>query len=255
MQAPEVVIRATKLALGYDRRPVLQDVDLEVRREQFWFFVGPNGTGKSTLLRALLRQMRPLRGALWLSPELAAPEKIGFVPQRCDLNRALPTTVREFVRLGLVGIRCSATDGRDRLTAALAELGLGGMEGRSYWSLSGGQRQRALLARALIRQPTLLILDEPTNGLDLASEQAVLRFLQHLNRERHRTILFVTHELSLASRYGSNVALLHDGTVEAGPREALLTEERLRRAYGVSVRITGAGTEAASVRPASERSP
>jgi ABC-type Mn2+/Zn2+ transport system ATPase subunit len=244
---PETLIRASGLALGYGRGVVLDGVSLDIRSERFWFLVGPNGSGKTTLLRAILGGLRPLRGELWRSPELAAPERIGFVPQRCDLNPALPTTVREFVLLGLVNSRVPRAEARGRLAAALREVGLEGMEGRDYWSLSGGQRQRALLARALIRRPSLLVLDEPTNGLDLASEHAVLGLLERLNRVERRTILFVTHDLPLASRHASDVALLHDGTLEAGPRDEVLTEERLKRAYGLSVRIAGAGTEAALI--------
>lgn len=238
----ELLLRATALALGYGDEVVLRDVDLEIRREAFWFVVGPNGTGKSTLLRALLGDLRPLHGEIWRAPELESAKRVGFVPQRCDLNPALPTTVHEFVRLGLVNLRVPRDEARESLGSALREVGLHGMEDRDYWSLSGGQRQRALLARALVRRPTLLVLDEPTNGLDLASERSVLRFLERLNRMEHLTIVFVTHDLPLASRYASDVALLHDRTLEAGPRDSLLTEDRLKSVYGLPVRITGAGT-------------
>jgi ABC-type cobalamin/Fe3+-siderophores transport system ATPase subunit len=113
------------------------------------------------------------------------------------------------------------------------------MEDRDYWSVSGGQRQRALLARALVRQPAVLILDEATNGLDLASEHAILGLLRSLNREEGVTVILVTHDLELAARYATHVALFHDGTGEGGPVEVVLTEERLVRAYRVPVRVSG----------------
>ncbi|MCZ7624907.1 MAG: ATP-binding cassette domain-containing protein [Candidatus Methylomirabilis sp.] len=149
------------------------------------------------------------------SSNLARREGIGFVPQRCDLNPALPTTVREFVILGLVGIRLSKTEETERLQWTLDKVDLGGMAGRDYWSLSGGQRQRALVTRALIRRPDLLILDEPTNGLDLSTEDAFLRLLADLNRTEHLTLVFVTHEIAIAARYATHLAFFRSGGVES----------------------------------------
>jgi ABC-type Mn2+/Zn2+ transport system ATPase subunit len=198
-------------------------------------------------LRAILRDLDPLGGELSFHPELAQPGRIGFVPQRCDLNPALPTTVGEFVRLGLVGLQLARSERQERVRGALEEAGLPGMEDRDYWSISGGQRQRALLARALARRPRVLILDEPTNGLDLASEHAILRLLREVNERESVTIVFVTHDLSLAAGYATHVVLFHDGTSEGGPIEEVLTEERLMRAYGVPVCVSGSRPDAIHV--------
>jgi len=229
-----MLLTAERLTLRYGSRPVLADVDLRVGAGEFWFLLGPNGEGKTTLLRALLGEMAPAGGRLTLDRALADRSAIGFVPQRCAPNAILPTTVREFVGLGLVGVRCDAAERRARLEWGLAHAGLEGLEGRSYWALSGGQRQRALVARALVRRPRLLILDEPTNHLDFLVEQAILDVLAALRREQGTTILFVTHALHLAARYGTHVALFHGGQVESGPAAELLRPERLTRAYGVA---------------------
>jgi ABC-type Mn2+/Zn2+ transport system ATPase subunit len=234
----EVIIKATGLRLGYGQRSVLAQVDFEIRSGEFWFFLGPNGEGKTTLLRAMLGMMRPQAGQLWVHPELGDRERIGFVPQRCDINPTLPTTVREFVLLGLVGIHTSQRDEALRLEWALDKVGLGRLEGKDYWSLSGGQRQRALIARALVRRPSVLMLDEPTNGLDLAAEDAVLRLLAALHRKDHQTLLFVTHNLALAARYGTHIALFHAGEVASGPRQEVLNRHTLERIYGVAVAIS-----------------
>ena len=197
-----------------------------MRPGEFWFFLGPNGAGKTTLLKALLEEIRPQRGRILTDPELYRRENLGFVPQRCDLNPTLSTTVREFVLLGLVGIRANRQERETRLAWALDKAGLTGMSSKNYWSLSGGQRQRALVARALVRRPRILFLDEPTRGLDLAAEEAVMQSLTDLNRQELLTVLFVTHDLTLAARYASHVALFHNGQVQGGPISDIMTPDR-----------------------------
>jgi ABC-type Mn2+/Zn2+ transport system ATPase subunit len=232
MENPNAILRASGLSLGYGNQTILREINLEVNAGEFWFFLGQNGGGKTTLLRALLGLLRPQTGRLWVHPELGRRERIGFVPQRCDLNPTLPTTVQEFVQLGLVGITLRKEEQRERLTWALEKMGLEDLAKQSYWSLSGGQRQRALVARALVRRPTLLFLDEPTNNLDLATEEALLHTLTTLNHQEKHTLLFVTHNVTLALRYATHVGLVHAGTVESGPRQAVLTDNTLKRLYG-----------------------
>jgi ABC-type Mn2+/Zn2+ transport system ATPase subunit len=228
---PDIVVQATGVSVGYSRRMVLSDVSLQIKQGEFWFFIGPNGEGKSTLLKTLLGSHKPASGTVQWSRK----DQTGFVPQRCDLNPALPTTVREFVSLGLVGLSVSQDEARQRLSEALEKVGLSGLLTKSYWSLSGGQRQRALVARALVRRPKLLIADEPTNGLDIAAEEALLRTLADLNRDGGVTIIFVTHNLAIALRYATHVALFYGGRVQTGPREEMLDTKRLKETYGVHI--------------------
>jgi ABC-type Mn2+/Zn2+ transport system ATPase subunit len=230
----DLMLRTDDLAVGYRAQRVLEHVSMEIRAGEFWFLLGANGAGKTTLLRVVLGLLAPLAGRLWLHPALAGGQ-IAFVPQQCDWNETIPTTVREFVSLGLVGTRVPRHGRTERLREALSTVGLHGMERRDFWSLSGGMRQRALIARALVRDPQLLILDEPTNNLDPATEEGVLRLLEKVNRERGLTLLFVTHDVGIAARYATHVALFHGGVVETGRREEILDEAKLRRAYGVNV--------------------
>jgi zinc transport system ATP-binding protein len=225
------VIEANDLALGYGRRRVLEHVTLRVEPGAFWFLLGRNGSGKSTLLRAIVGTLAPSAGTLRLHPALATRERMGFVPQRCELNPTLPTTVREFVLLGTVGLRLSHGDEQERLTGALERAGLAGMARRDFRALSGGERQRALLARALVRRPTLLLLDEPTNNLDPGAEDALLHLLAELNRTERLTAVVVTHDLALAAHHATHVALVADGTVIAGPRADVLTAGALRQVF------------------------
>jgi ABC-type Mn2+/Zn2+ transport system ATPase subunit len=247
----DAMLKAHGLAVGYGRRVILSDVTLAIRPGEFWFLLGPNGEGKTTFLRTVLGLIRPLAGQLWLHPDLQDRTHIGFVPQRCDLNPTLPTTLREFVRFGLVGMRTPRENRAERLTWALARTGLGGFAEKDYWSLSGGQRQRALIARALVRQPRVLVLDEPTNGLDLEAEDTALRFLAELNRHEQHTVLFVTHNIALAARYATHVAFFHAGNVVSGPRQAVLQRETLARIYGVAVEIAADPSGTVAVRVSS----
>jgi ABC-type Mn2+/Zn2+ transport system ATPase subunit len=248
MEKPKVLLKATGLSLGYGRRMVLRGVNLSVSPGEFWFLLGPNGEGKTTLVRAILGALPPRSGRLWLDPELGRRERIGFVPQRCDINPTLSTTLGEFTMLGLVGIAAPAHERRERLAWALGKVGLGSLEEKDYWALSGGQRQRALVARALVRRPSVLILDEPTNGLDLATEDALLRFLAALNRQERLTILFVTHNIAIAARYASHLVFFRGGAVVSGSRETMLNRQTLAHAYGVGVEVSAGPSGAVAVR-------
>jgi len=219
-----ILLRARGLAAGHGRRVVLRGVDLEVRAGEFWFFLGANAQGKSTLLHTLLGVLPPLHGTI----ERGVPRSaIGFVPQRCDLAANLPTTPREFVSLGLTGLGLDRDERDRRVHAVLEQVGLGGRERDSYWSLSGGQRQRALVARALARRPCLLCVDEPMNNLDLVTERALLDLLVRRNRDEGLTIVYVTHDVGVADSFATHCALAHAGRVDAGPRGAILEPVRL----------------------------
>jgi ABC-type Mn2+/Zn2+ transport system ATPase subunit len=237
----EALIRARGLALGYGGRNVVADVELEVRAGEVWFLLGPNGSGKTTLLRAVLGLLAPAAGELWLHRDVSDRAHVGYVPQRCEWNAALPTTVREFVALGFVGTRRSRAERAASLRWALARVGLEALAASDFRALSGGQRQRALVARALVRRPRVLLLDEPTEELDVTSAGDLLDALAERVRENGTTLLFVTHDLALAARFATHVALFAEGQVTAGARDAVLADGALRRAFGDDVRVGGHG--------------
>lgn len=231
------LFRLEGVSLGYGAGPaVLEGVDLAVRPGEFWFLLGANGEGKSTLLRAVLGLLAPRQGVIQWG-EGFDRRWIGFVPQRRAELPGLAVTVREYIRLGLYGIRCAGPERRERIGEALSVVGLTDHAGRDIATLSGGQHQRALVARALVRRPRLLILDEPNVGLDPRAEHELLEMLAELRQRSGLALLFASHHLDVAGRYATHAVLLRDGRMAAGPAESLLTDPRLQETYGVPAHV------------------
>ncbi len=228
-----ILLQTTNLSVGYGNLVVLGRVNLTIRAGELWFMLGRNGSGKTTLLQTLLGLLKPQTGRLYRQ----VANGVGFVPQRCNINPTLPITIREFVGLGLVGTGLNRAAQREYLDRALSTFDLAQLKHKNYWTLSGGQRQRALVARAMVRRPTLLILDEPTNNLDLAAEGDFLQTLTDIHKRENNTCLFVTHNLSIAERYATHIGLVAQGTVIAGPKDQVLNESNLDRVYGRGQRI------------------
>jgi ABC-type Mn2+/Zn2+ transport system ATPase subunit len=216
VSATPAFVTTHRLTAGYGRHAVVRDVSLAIGAGERWFFLGANGSGKTTLLRTLLGLISPLAGTISYADGALDRARVGFVPQRIETSPSLPTTVGEFVRLGLVGTRSEKLRSRNRVARALTTVGLGERESRSLWTLSGGQRQRASLARALVREPEVLLLDEPTSGLDVASEDAFLHLLVALNRDRGLTLVIVTHDADVARQLATHLALFTPSGVVAG---------------------------------------
>lgn len=235
--AARPVVAVEQVTLAYGRREVLRGVSLEIRQGEFWCLLGPNGEGKTTLIKALLGAVRPVRGKVVLRADFRDRRRLGFVPQEAELNPSAPTTVEEFVRGGLVGLKVDGGMEERRLKAVLELMGIGGLRRRSLWALSGGQRQRTLVARALVRDPLLLVVDEPTAGLDLAAATGLLEIVTDLSRTKGITVVFVTHDLNIAARRASHVAFFKAGAVTAGRVEEAFTADNLRRTFGVAVEV------------------
>ncbi len=239
----KTLLEAQGLCLGYGSASILEAVSLTVNEGEFWFLLGQNGTGKSTLVKAILGLLQPRSGVIRLHEDLRDRRQVGFVPQQPEINPTLPTTVREFVTLGLVGIHSRPRDTAQRLSWALERVGLVGMERQDYWSLSGGQRQRVLVARALARRPRLLVMDEPTAGLDPTAESTLMGYLDSLNRVEGLTIVCVSHNLATAGRHASHIALFHAGKIVSGSKDEILTRDNLRRVYGIVVGSVSQGMD------------
>ena len=235
---------AERLDIGYGRTAVARDIDLAVGRGDFWFLLGPNASGKTTFARTVLGLLPAVGGRLVYGAALERQGRrgpgrsIAFVPQHCALHPTLSMTLREFVDLGFALERVTAAERAMRVDQALRAVALAGRAADDVHDLSGGMRQRAMVARALVRRPELLVLDEPTSSLDPASQEALLVALARLRRETGVTMLFVCHDVAVAARYASHVAFFHDGVVEAGDRGLLLDGDVLRRVYGLDICVS-----------------
>jgi ABC-type Mn2+/Zn2+ transport system ATPase subunit len=225
------VLRATGLSLGYGDSAVIEGVSLEVDLGEVWFLLGANGSGKTTFVRAILGLLAPRSGTLELNPALGDNERIGYVPQAPSACRTMPSTLEELVRLGLVGSRTARARARENIDWALETTATADLRFRDVSTLSCGALQRALVARALVRRPTLLVLDYPTRNLDPATEEEVLSLVDSLNRDYQLTVICVTCDPEVASRHATHVGLFADGRVHAGPIDRVLSESQLARSY------------------------
>jgi ABC-type Mn2+/Zn2+ transport system ATPase subunit len=216
---------------------ILRDISFSIEQGTILGIVGPNGSGKTTLLRTAIGLLPPLSGELTRNTNLAT----SYVPQRERLDSILPLTALDVVLMGL-SARARALQ-RVQMAdygvarRALAQLDAEALGPQRFRSLSGGQQQRVLLARALVAHPDLLVLDEPTSGMDLASEAAIIEFLRDLNRRDGVTILIVTHLLPLVLNLASSMMLLAGSTVVHGTADEILREDRLTTLYGVPVHL------------------
>ena len=213
------------VSFGYDpRRPVLENVDLEIPEGQFVAIAGPNGGGKTTLARLIVGLSRPQAGTVRLfeGPVAVASRRgvVAYLPQRAQLGIEAPATVREVVAAGRVTRRrllgpLTAED-RDAVTAAIARVGLTEQADEPITILSGGQQQRAFIAKAIVAQPRLLILDEPTTGVDADAQDALAALLARLHGELHVTILYVSHEFGAVEHVAERLLLIRGGVAFDG---------------------------------------
>lgn len=217
-------------SFGYRRHAVVSGVDLSVEPGDFIGIVGPNGSGKTTLFRGLLGLIPTLAGKVEL-----ATRAVGYVPQREALDAVFPVTVEEVVEMGaygkLRGWRGLPAVERERAQACLERVGLVDRRKAAFATLSGGQRQRVLIARALMVEPQLLLLDEPTTGVDRAAQARILELLVELNRRQRMAVLLVSHQISMVRETVERVLWVAEGRVRVGPAAELLAPESLERLF------------------------
>jgi ABC-type Mn2+/Zn2+ transport system ATPase subunit len=231
-------VRLEGLAIGHGGKALLSGIDLVVRGGDTLAVVGPNGSGKTTLLSTVLGVIPPVAGRIVKDPGLV----VGYVPQRGRHDGLFPLPALEVVASGGMGVHgrfSSRFAPEAEARAALGALGVENLARRLFRDLSGGQQQRVLLARALVRQPNLLVLDEPTVGMDLPSEQDLMATVAALTADRETAVILVTHHLALAAMHCGRIAILDrvGGQFAADETAQLFTPERLSGLYGRPVEI------------------
>lgn len=231
------LIRIYDLTVGYDRRPVLWNVNLELPAGQVIGIIGPNGSGKTTLLSSILGLLPLASGEikLWGQPLAEVRNRISYVPQRSAVDWDFPASVFDVALMGRYHPthwwRRPSKEDRRITEASLEQVGMLTFRKRQIGQLSGGQRQRVFLARALAQQAELFFLDEPFAGVDMATEQTMMALLKDL-RNQGKTIVIVHHDLNTVKTYFDWVVLLNQYIVASGPTDQVLTDELLLRTYG-----------------------
>ena len=212
------------LSIGYNGRPVLSGISLELPRTGFTAILGANGSGKSTLLKTLLGLLPPIEG------RIDAPSLVfGYVPQSIQFDPIYLLSGFEVALMGVYGRvrpgkRVAASE-RAFARECVEAAGAGEFARKPFAELSGGQKQRVLIARALATRPNVLVLDEPTAGVDITATHAVLDFISQIIKEREITVLFVTHDFALVRDHAQQVVWLHQGRVLQGTVEEIFTPE------------------------------
>ena len=224
---------------------VLEHINLTVEPGDFLGIIGPNGSGKTTLLRIMLGLLPPTRGSVRLFGHPPASfrqwGRLGYVPQKATLDPSLPVTVHEVVATGLLpslGLfgRIGAAE-RKRIAEVLAQVGMEAHALERIGALSTGQQQRVLIARALVSKPELLILDEPTGGVDPEAQTSFYALLHHLNRERDVTLILVSHDIGVVAKEVTKLACLNRRLVFHGRPGDFLSDAALTALYGPAVRV------------------
>ena len=230
-------IEVTDLTVAYQDKPVLWDIDLDVPPGVLLSIVGPNGAGKTTLIKAILGLVRPAAGnvLIYNKPYEAQRRIIGYVPQRGSVDWDFPTNVLDVVMMGRYGalgwIKRPGKQERELAMNALEKVGMEGYATRQISQLSGGQQQRVFLARALVQDATVYLMDEPFQGVDATTERAIVDLLQEL-RANGKTVVVVHHDLQTVTDYFDWVMLLNIRRIASGPVEETFTPDNLRETYG-----------------------
>jgi ABC-type Mn2+/Zn2+ transport system ATPase subunit len=232
------LITLDNLSIGYNDQAVLSGVSLSIARASFIAILGVNGSGKSTLLKTLLGLLPPVAGRIETAPA-GRQVVFGYVPQSVQFDPIYLFTAFDVALMGVYGrIRAGRfvpAHERDFTHECLRAAGADEFARRCFAELSGGQKQRVLIARALATRPDILVLDEPTAGIDRQTAKAVLEFIAQINVERKITVLLVTHDFGAVRHYAGQVIWLYEGKLFHGATSELLTADRMAQIFETEI--------------------
>ncbi len=241
------LVRLERVSCRYGPEPVLDGIDLAITPREFTGIVGPSGSGKTSLLRAILGTLHPSAGRVVRRERL----RVGYVPQVETVNWSFPVTVGECVLMARAGRRLlpwASRAERAEVAGVLERLGIGDLVGRHIRELSGGQQQRVFMARALLQRPELLLLDEPTSGVNVKLRHEVLHLLDDLNASGVAIVL-TTHDLNGIAAHLPRLVCLNREVIGVGPPREVLTEEVLEQTFGASMEVLEHGGMVVVVNP------
>ncbi len=223
MNAPHFLLEARDLRYRIGSNLVLEDISLRLHDGEILTVIGPNGAGKTTLLRLLIGLTTPASGTIWRRPGL----RVGYMPQKCRIDPALPLSVERFLRL--------AERNPQRISTVAAEVGVGALLETPLAGVSGGEFQRVLLARALLRNPQLLVLDEPVQGVDVNGQAELYALIDAVRHRHHCAILMISHDLHLVMAATDTVLCLNRHVCCAGKPEVVSTHPAFLQLFGKQV--------------------
>ena len=226
------IIKVTGLSYHYDSIATLDNISFTVGKGDFLGIIGPNGAGKTTLFQCMLGIIRDYEGEINLfgfdiKQNKKILQKIGYVPQKKNVEQSFPATVKEVVSLGVIGMRNSS----DYIDKAIDFVELGAYRDKRIGELSEGQQQRAIIAKALVKQPELLVLDEPTTGIDSVTQEKFFNLLTKLNKDKGITIVWSSHDMNAVERLANRVACIDRKLFFHGQSEDFFGNEERMKSY------------------------
>ena len=236
MDTSNIALSIKDLTVAFGQKPVLWDIDLDIPKGSLTAIVGPNGAGKSTLLKAALGIIKPIAGRVDVfgQPFKRQLSQIAYVPQRNSVDWDFPTNVLDVVLMGTYGdlglFKRPGKNEKKRALEALEKVGMQPFASRQISQLSGGQQQRVFLARALVQNASVYVMDEPFVGVDAVTEKAIVKLLKSL-RDEQKTVIVVHHDLQTIEEYFDWVCLLNVRQIAYGKTSNVFTEENLKLTY------------------------
>lgn len=237
MEKENFALEIKQLNVVYDTSAVLWQLDVSIPKGKLVGILGPNGAGKSTFLKAITGLVNPISGQVNClgKPYASIRDQVAYVPQRTAVDWDFPVSVFDVVSMGCFGrkglFRRIDSEDRKLIQKALSDLGLSSLANRQIKELSGGQQQKVFIARALVQQAEIYLMDEPFAGVDLATEKVIIGILQEL-RSQGKTVVLVHHDLYSVVQYFDWVVLLNTALVAAGPVKEVFSKENLTKTYG-----------------------
>lgn len=243
-------IEFERVTVAYSKKVAMEDVSFELNQGEFLGIIGPNGSGKTTLLKTILGLIVPVSGRVRVlgmegAGIVRVRQRIGYVPQRKPIDPKMPISVVEAVLMGTYSrmglLRWPKKAERQRANLALAAVGLQELAGHIAGHLSGGQQQRLFLARALVGNPDILLLDEPTAGVDVPTRNQMVELIRRLHQEWGLTTVYVTHDLNEVMSCSDKIMLLNRTVFGFGTCTEVITDEMLSRLYHTGVKVLQEG--------------